>query len=148
MDEKHPDIEQQAGKHKRDVWLQILLPVLLLVAASLGFMIYLILKGSSGMQTASTWSQIAVIWLILPALFAGILLFGLIFLMIRGLRKFHAWLPPKFRLFGKTMNALNTSAARVAENSTAPFISIRARLSGVEALFSLARRKKNKSSEE
>jgi hypothetical protein len=148
MDSNQPDNEQRKSRHYKDLWLQILLPVLLLAVAALGFLIFLIFTRGNGAQSATTWSQIAVIWLIIPALVAGILLFALLLFLIHGLRKFHAWLPPKFHQIGKAMYHLNTSTTRFTEKTTSPVIHLRSKTTGIQALICLISHKKNKTPEE
>ena len=148
MNSYQSDKEQRNNRHNKDLWLQILLPVLLLAVAALGFLIFLILTRGNGAQSATTWSQIAVIWLIIPALVAGILLFALLLFLSHGLRKFHTWLPPKLHQIGKAMNHLNTSTTRFTEKTTSPVINLRSKTTGIQALFCLISHKKNKSPEE
>jgi len=69
------------------VWRQIILPMALAVALMLVLTVLLIIVTARGSEDVGRWAAISTIWILLPVLLAGLVVFvllaGLIYLMAR-----------------------------------------------------------------
>lgn len=74
-------------RHRKQVWRQIILPMALAVALMLVLTVLLIIVTARGSEDVGRWAAISTIWILLPVLLAGLVVFvllvGLIYLMAR-----------------------------------------------------------------
>ncbi len=79
----HPSYQN----HRRQVWTQILLPLLLAAAAVIAVIVLTSLATFRDQSDPARWAAISTIWLVLPVMVAGflflILLVGMIYLLAR-----------------------------------------------------------------
>jgi heme/copper-type cytochrome/quinol oxidase subunit 2 len=122
-------------KHKSDFYLQVLLPILFLVILCLGILVFFFISFQNGSTVTSTWSQISLIWLILPMLLVGILFFVLLFFLIRAIAKLHRWLPPRFQKVELFVNKIRLSTEKITKKSTDPVIGFKSALTGFSTLL-------------
>lgn len=78
--------------HRRQTFWQILLPVILTTLALLAMGLLLALRG--GAAGASLWADVALIWLILPAMLLGLLILALLAGLIYLTARVHRGTPP------------------------------------------------------
>ena len=76
--------------HRRQVFWQILLPVILAGAGVIALVALAAIASTRGSTVTGTWANIATVWLIIPLIFTGlffaIFIAGMIFLFARLLR--------------------------------------------------------------
>jgi heme/copper-type cytochrome/quinol oxidase subunit 2 len=81
--ENHPSYQL----HRKQVWTQILLPILLTVIAFIAVIILISVSAFRGNGDVSRWAAISTIWLVIPLLLVGLIviaiLFGLVYLLAR-----------------------------------------------------------------
>jgi hypothetical protein len=79
----HPSYQ----RHRKQVWTQILLPILIAALVFVAVIILTSLATFRGNGDVNRWASISIIWLILPVLIAGLILLilfmALIYLMVR-----------------------------------------------------------------
>jgi len=77
-------------RHRRQVFWQILLPVILAGAGVIALVVLAAIASTRGSTVSVTWANIATVWLIIPLIFTGlffaIFIAGMIFLFARLLR--------------------------------------------------------------
>ena len=77
-------------RHRRQVFWQILLPVILAGAGVIVLIVLASIASTRGSTVTGTWANIATVWLIIPLIFTGlffaIFIAGMIFLFARLLR--------------------------------------------------------------
>jgi len=77
-------------RHRRQVFWQILLPVILAGAGVIALVVLAAIASTRGSTVSATWANIATVWLIIPLIFTGlffaIFIAGMIFLFARLLR--------------------------------------------------------------
>lgn len=83
-----PRIEHESYiKHRRQMWQQIILPVVLATVLMLALIVLICIATFRDNGDAGRWAAISTIWIVIPILFAGlmtlIVLGGLIYLMLR-----------------------------------------------------------------
>jgi hypothetical protein len=86
----HPSYQ----RHRKQVWTQILLPIL---TAALVFVAVIILTGLAtfrGHGDVNRWASISIIWLILPVLIAGLILLVIFIALIYLMARIRVLVPP------------------------------------------------------
>ena len=77
-------------RHRRQVFWQILLPVILAGAGVIALVVLAAIASTRGSTVTGTWANIATVWLIIPLIFTGlffaIFIAGMMFLFARLLR--------------------------------------------------------------
>ncbi len=117
-------------RHKRQVFWQILLPVILAALAGIALVVLLSISTANGSTAASQWSSIATIWLILPLMvfggFFALTLTGLIYLISRLRRK----LPTYTHLVDTYIQIFNIRVGILFDQAARPQISALGRWAG------------------
>ncbi|SRR5581483_1365205 len=72
--------------HRKQVWTQILLPIVLTALVLIGIIVLINLAAFAGTSDLARWAALSEIWLVMPVLIAGLIVFiilcGLIYLII------------------------------------------------------------------
>lgn len=126
------------ARHRREVFWQITLPVLVGVAISLALIALAI--GAVPAQ-ASIWADISTIWLITPALIAGVIFLAITVASIYLVVKLIQVLPGyAFRIYGFLL-LVNDQVRQVSDRLVEPILRIEGFKSSARALARKARRK-------
>jgi hypothetical protein len=88
--EDHPSYQL----HRRQLWTQILLPLLIAVLVFIAVIITTSLATFRGQGDVNRWAAISTIWLILPVLVVGAIILVLIIAMIYLMSRLTAIIPP------------------------------------------------------
>ncbi len=122
-------------QHTADVWIQILLPILIISIVSLAAGLFLIQASVSNTQIAEQWAHISVIFLILPLVFIGIFILALILIVSRLTMGLNNVLPQK--LFGFRINIENIAKSiQFKVNKPANLvITLRGLFNGLSTIF-------------
>lgn len=120
------------GRHQRQVFWQVLFPVILFTL----IMVFLaVLVSLSGMGQVQRFSDISIIFLVLPSFITGILILvifaGIIFLLARIL----GILPPYFRVAQNFLERITAVFKKAADTSATPVILIESIFAGMKAVF-------------
>jgi len=122
-------------QHAADVWLQILIPILVVSVGSLAAGLLLTQASMSNTQIAAQWAHISIIFLILPLVFVGVLILTLLLLLSHLTKGLHRVLPP--RLFAVRIN-IDRIAKSIQFRANKPahlVISLRGLLNGISTIF-------------
>ena len=126
-------------RHRREVGLQITLPLALGSALLLAFSVLAIVALSSEAQ--SRWADIALIWLVIPLLFVAFLVFvivaGLAYLVIMLIQV----LPPYARQAQDFMALVTTRIGEVCDKAADPVLRLQSLSASRSALQRNLRRK-------
>lgn len=132
-----PDRSSAVSRHRRQVFWQILFPVILAAIGAITLIVLVSIDAGRGSSAAAEWANISLVGLILPLLLVGILLViplaGIIFLISRLQGKITIWthlVDVYIRLFSVR---LSTFLYRI----TQPQIDLLSRLAGLKALWKL-----------
>jgi len=124
-------------RHRREVFWQITFPIL---AVSLILLILAVLAAGLTAASASTWADISLIYMIIPALFFSLLIMilfaALVYLILRLLHI----LPFYFFKGHNWFLLVNLRVGRIGDNLTEPFVRLRAWKAGAGALGRQMRR--------
>jgi predicted PurR-regulated permease PerM len=88
--EDHPSYKL----HRKQMWTQILLPIMIAGLLFISFIIVTSLATFRGNGDVSRWAAISTIWLVLPVLIAGLILLILMITMVYLLSRFTNIIPP------------------------------------------------------
>jgi ABC-type dipeptide/oligopeptide/nickel transport system permease component len=143
-------VEDQSPKNKnqkhildqlfrKNVWLQIYLPILLGVIA-LAILVAIIWTGQQG--TASVWADVSLMMLIIPTFIIGLILLVILGGLTYGIAYLIGVLPDPFRRLQEIMNQVSASFERGSKIAAKPIIvpsavgaAIRAIFKGIASIF-------------
>jgi sterol desaturase/sphingolipid hydroxylase (fatty acid hydroxylase superfamily) len=124
-------------RHRREVFWQITFPILVI---SLVLLLLAVMATGLSSEKASTWADISIIWMIIPALIfsllAMIILAALVYLTLRLLHI----LPFYFFKGHNWFLLVNVRLAHIEDNLAEPFLRLRAWKAGAGALGRQVRR--------
>lgn len=130
MDSRPAARIKPGSRHNRQVFWQILLPVILAAFAGIALVVLLSISTANGSAASAQWSSIATIWLILPwMIFAGffaLMLVGLIYLISRLRRK----LPTYTHLINTYIQIFNIRVGILCDRAARPQITALSRWAG------------------
>lgn len=113
-------------KHRREFTRQIFLPMLLITLIGLGFAGLAIYGAVVNHAGVSLWSDIALIWLILPMMFLALVILILVGGMVYGLAKLLGAAPRYTSLVQHYALRLNANIVLLTEKTVQPVISLKA----------------------
>jgi hypothetical protein len=122
-------------QHATDVWIQILLPILIVSVLSLAAGLFLTQASLSNTQVANQWAHISIIFLILPLVFIGILFLGFILIISRLTSGLNKLLPPKLFAFRKNIESIAKSFQFKANKPANLVITFRGLIHGLSSIF-------------
>ena len=124
-------------RHRREVFWQITFPILLV---SLALLLLAVMAAGLSSEKASTWADISLIWMIIPALIftllTMIILAALVYLTIKLLHI----LPFYFFKGHNWFLLVNLRTGHIGDNLAEPFVRLRAWKAGAGALSRQVRR--------
>jgi ABC-type dipeptide/oligopeptide/nickel transport system permease component len=126
--EKHP-LDDLFKKH---VWLQIYLPLLLVVVA-ITILVAILWVNQQG--KASVWADVSLVMLIIPTFIIGLILLVLLVGVTYGAAYLIGVLPDPFRRMQEIMNQVSDSVERGSKMAAKPVIVPKAAGSAIQAIF-------------
>jgi len=78
LSQDHPSYQL----HRRQMWLQILLPILLTVILLVAIIVLMSIATFRDNGDVVRWAAISTIWLVIPVMFAGLILLAILFAII------------------------------------------------------------------
>jgi uncharacterized protein involved in cysteine biosynthesis len=127
----HPSLE----RHRREVWTQILLPILAAALVLVGLSIALSLAALRGSGDVGRWAAISAIWLSVPVMVAELLILAVLVAITYLVAKFAGWIP-RYSLRGqRLLHRVETSAKRGADMVRRPMLAFRGLAGSVRDRF-------------
>ena len=80
--------------HRKQVWMQILLPILLTVLAFIAVIVLTSIATFRDNGDVARWAAISTIWLVLPVMIAGLILLAILLAIIYLLARLIGIIPP------------------------------------------------------
>jgi hypothetical protein len=117
--------------HRREVFWQIAIPFTIGVIIIIGLAVGL---GLLGVGSTSRWSDISMIWLLLPLLVLALIPIALLMGMIYGLMRVLQALPVYAFQAQNAVAQLAAGVRRVADQSVEPFLRVKSGLASLKAL--------------
>ena len=131
LSENHPSYKN----HRRQFWLQIFLPMLgsILLIIAVAVLTGLAAFGENG--DAPRWAAISTIWLVIPAMFFGLLflgiLAGLVYMLARALKV----IPPYTSKAQYYVNRATSETRRFSNMATKPVLFLEGITASIKAFF-------------
>jgi len=113
------------AKHRREVFRQIFLPLIIavvLLCVASGFVAYV---GLAGTGDVSRWADISLIWLIVPAMVAALVFLALLVGLVAAVTWMLGALPPLARKVQDFMVRVDAAVRRGADAAASPFLRVR-----------------------
>ncbi len=115
---EHPSYQQ----HRRQLWTQILIPILVVTLILLAVTVITSIATFRGNGEVERWAAISTIWIILPLLSAGLLVLIFFVALIYGLAKLLAILPPYSGQAQKIVWRIEGIVRRFTDGAVKPFL--------------------------
>ncbi len=110
-----PSTHPSYRRHRRQVWTQILLPLVLAVIVMIAVILLTCLATFRDQSDPGRWAAISTIWLTLPMMVAGLLFLILLVGMIYLLAQLMDLIPPYSYLAQKIIYRLEANTKRAAD---------------------------------
>jgi uncharacterized membrane protein len=83
----HQPVHESYKRHRRELAWQILLPMLLSVLGFIALIVLIYFATFKGNGDVARWAAISTIWIILPLMLAGLVLFVLLGALVYGMKR-------------------------------------------------------------
>jgi hypothetical protein len=124
--------ENITRKTRRHIWLQVYLPVALVVIILAGLGIWVVL---AGFGTASVWADVGLVLIIIPTFVIGILIFAALIGMTYGLFRLIGILPDPIDKVYLTVERVGEVMSRGADLAVRPVIIVRKMGAALKAVW-------------
>jgi hypothetical protein len=121
--------------HKDQAFFNILFPVLITVVICLVVFIFLLVSDSSNTQNTAQWANISVMFLILPAVFWGLILLIMLTLLAYMTGIWNKKLPLPLRNIRIIVIAFFQKIQSAAQKTATPTIIFKSIFAGIKSLF-------------
>ena len=110
--------------HRKQMWLQILLPIIFAVLIFIAITILTSLAALRGQGDVSRWAAMSTIWLVLPVMVASLIILILLIAMIYLLSRLMAVIPPYSYQAQQVVYRIESMANRFAEMFRKPVLAL------------------------
>jgi fatty acid desaturase len=129
--QEHPSYQA----HRRQMWTQILLPLLMTVLLFLAVIILTSIATFRDNGEVGRWAAISTIWLVIPILFAGLIFLALLAGMIYLLARLIGLIPPYSYQAQRFVYRIEGQVKRGAEMSRKPVLFLDILKSQIKKIF-------------
>jgi fatty acid desaturase len=116
----HPSYQQ----HRRQLWTQILIPILAVILILLAVIVITSLATFRDNGEVERWAAISTMWIILPLLGAGLLVLIFFVALLYGMAKLLALIPPYTGQAQRLAWRIEGTVRRVTEGAVKPFFAV------------------------
>ena len=110
--------------HQRQIWTQILLPLMLALVVFLGAVAAACVIAFDGQGDVGRWAAISTIWLILPGLLLELIGIAALVAVIYLVAKLRGAIPPYSRLAQRAFSRVESTARRGSEMVRSPKLAV------------------------
>ena len=118
--EDHPSYQS----HRKQLWTQILLPVLFAVLIFIAVIVLTSLATFRDKGDVSRWAAISTIWLVMPVMVAGLIFLILLMVMIYLLARVTTLIPPYAYQAQRIVYRIEGGVKRIAEMIRRPVLAL------------------------
>ena len=118
----HPSLR----RHRRELWIQILLPILLAWVLLLGTVAVASVAAFKGNGDAARWAAISTIWLAIPSMLMAVIVLATLIVMVVLVWRFGRGIPRYSWRAQRLLNRVETTTKRGAEMVRRPTSALRA----------------------
>jgi hypothetical protein len=120
--------------HRREVFWQITFPLILTLLILLGLVGFVIYAGFQGSGSVSRWADISLIWLLLPAVVATLVVLVFLIGLVYLVSKLLGVLPGYARLVQGYFSLAQVRIRSIADKMVEPVLKIRSFKAGADVL--------------
>jgi hypothetical protein len=126
--------EEITRKTKRQIWLQIYLPLILGVIVLAGLVIWVVLEGFG---TASVWADVGLVLIIIPTFVIGILVFAALIALTYGLFRLIDILPDPFDKLYMNVDRVGEVMSQGMDLAVKPVINVQKTGAALKAVWKI-----------
>jgi hypothetical protein len=130
-----PPSKEPEKIHQDQVILNILMPILATVVICVGAFLFILIGNTTQPQSAEQWANISIMFLILPAVFLGLIVLLLLILLTKLTRNWNKHLPSPLRSIRQKAIGLNQTVQAAAQKPAKLLITISSFFSGIKGIF-------------
>ena len=127
-----PEVRPTIRDHKRQVAWQILAPFLVMAVLIIAGAV---LVTTGGAARASTWADVSVIWLLIPALLVAFVFLAVLVTILYGMGKMLQIIPHYTGKAQGIFSRISSGTRRVADGTTKPFFWFKEAGAVVKSIF-------------
>ena len=116
LSQDHPSYQL----HRKQVWIQILLPILLTVLVFIAVIVLTSIAAFRDNGDVGRWAAISTIWLVLPVMIAGLILLAILLAIIYFLARLIGMIPPYSYQAQRAVYQIEDYVKRAAEMIVKP----------------------------
>lgn len=135
MEPQIPGNHPSYQNHRRQFWLQIFLPMILAILIIIALAVITGVTAFGGNGDSPRWAAISTIWLLIPVMIFGLLLFvilaGMVYLLARALQV----LPPYTSEAQYYVNRGASETKRFSDMATKPVLFLEGITASLKAIF-------------
>ena len=120
------------AKHRREIWRQVITPLIIFLVVFIGIIISLVL---TGVGTVERWAQVSSILLIMFGMVLGLIVFALLVAAAYIITQILRILPPYSRLAQDAIEKIDSQVKSGADISVKPVMEVQRFLAIIDALF-------------
>ena len=137
MEPQLPENHLSYQNHRRQFWLQIFLPMILAILLIIAVAVITGLAAFGANDRSPIWAAISTIWLVIPVMFFGLLVFailaGLVYLLAQALRA----IPPYTSKAQYYVNRGASEAKRFSDMAAQPVLLFEGIKASLKTIFGL-----------
>jgi hypothetical protein len=137
MEPQIPENHLSYQNHRRQLWMQILLPIILAILLIIAVAVITGLAAFGANDRSPIWAAISTIWLVIPVMFFGLLVFailaGLVYLLAQALRA----IPPYTSKAQYYVNRGASEAKRFSDMAAQPVLLFEGIKASLKTIFGL-----------
>ena len=128
--------------HRKQLWTQILLPILIAVLVFVAVIIVTSLAAFRANGDVSRWAAISTVWLVLPVIFVGLVFLILLIAMIYLMARVSSLIPPYSYQAQRIVYRFEGGAKRAAEMVRKPVLALQELAELIKAYIEKVRERK------
>ena len=123
--------------HRRQLWTQILIPILVVVLLLVALIVLISFATFRDGGEVERWAAISTIWIVIPILFAGLVVLLLFVGLVYGMAKLLALIPPYSGYAQKLVWRIEGYVRRWADASVKPVLALDGIVAAIKRLFGI-----------
>lgn len=130
---EHPSYQ----KHRRELWRQILLPVITAALAFIAVVVLVTVTTFWREGDVARWAAISTIWIVIPVIIVTIIFLALLGAMIVGMAQLLKWIPPYSGLAQRYVWRAQGYIQRGADIVARPVLGLEGILATIRSFFGM-----------
>ena len=130
-----PAERSSVEKHRRELWMQILVPLLVAVAVIVAIAALTGIAAFHNNGEVERWAAISTIWIVLPIMVAGLIILIIFVGLVYGMARLLQLIPPYTGQAQKIAWRIESTIRRGAEMAVKPILQVNGFLASIARIF-------------